>query len=295
MRRGWLILALALAGCDGDEAASTVDMSAVDDAVVDMSPIDDAARADMAPADADAPEAGPPPLTGELSTALSPTFPPEYYVEQALLYFDTLDIEAPRENVPVYSPLVARWEWPPWLYLTGYEAGQMIASTRGALLADPSTVPIRDCRFFDTQPFARCYVVFRYDEGDCPIYEEFTFNDAGEMTFIEAWSDLPGWLPFDREADMWAEQSDIGRLSTKVPGLGNAEGRIDLRAQWMLDAAATDDDVADFVRRASDFWTWWRRAFDEAGPELYATGCGWDHAKGKGEKGKGEKGEGGPE
>ena len=28
---------------------------------------------------------------------------------------------------------------------------------------DPSTVPFRDCRGFETQPFARCYVIFEYE------------------------------------------------------------------------------------------------------------------------------------
>lgn len=43
-------------------------------------------------------------------------------------------------SVPEYSPLVARWEWPPWLYLTGYKKDLMIASTKVALQADPSEV-----------------------------------------------------------------------------------------------------------------------------------------------------------
>ena len=139
---------------------------------------------------------------------------------------------------------------------------------------DTSTIPERDCRAFPKQPFARCYVVFEYDGESCPIYEEFTFNDAGEMTFIEAWSDLPGLLPMDRNRDPWAERTDIGRLSSRIPGLGNETGRIDLDSTWMREAAATDPDVADFAVRAADQWTWWMDEL-EAAENLYERGCGW--------------------
>lgn len=57
---------------------------------------------------------------------LSPTLPPEHYIEQAGLYFDTLDTDAPPENIPDYNEFVARWEWEPWLLLTGYGERDMI-------------------------------------------------------------------------------------------------------------------------------------------------------------------------
>ena len=93
--------------------------------------------------DAGTRDAGPPP-TGELSTVLRPQQSPEYYVAQANLYFDTLDTRADPALVPEYSTRVARWEWPPWLKLTGYERDLMISSTRQALFFEPSTVPTRD-------------------------------------------------------------------------------------------------------------------------------------------------------
>ena len=127
-----------------------------------------------------------------LATALTPQFSPAYYVEQAHKYFDTLNINADPENKPSYSELVARWELPPWLWLTGYGRENMELTTELAVSFEPSTVPTRECRAFDVQPFARCYVTFEYADGPCPIYEEFVFNDQGEMTFIEAWSDQPG-------------------------------------------------------------------------------------------------------
>ena len=64
----------------------------------------------------------------EAATAacLTPTQSPEYYVAEALAYFDTLDVDADRGSGPNYHEQVARWEWPPWLLLTGYGAADMV-------------------------------------------------------------------------------------------------------------------------------------------------------------------------
>ena len=145
---------------------------------------------------------------------LSPTMSPEYYVEQAHLYFNTMDTAADRDVGPDYSELVARWEWPPWLRLTGFGRESMIAADILLRLYE-STIPIRDCRAFDVHPFGRCRVTFYYAEHDgqpCPIYEEFTFNDAGEITFIEAWSDLPGAA----ELAEFVEKPDLERAEQFV-------------------------------------------------------------------------------
>ena len=213
---------------------------------------------------------------GATAQCLTPTQSPEYYVTQAEYYFDTLDTGAPVENVPDYHLQVARWEWPPWLLLTAYGASAMIESNEVLKLIDPSTVENRDCRFFETQPFARCYVDFVYEKNmmPCPIYEEFTFNDAGEMTFIEAWSYLPGLSPVS-EADPWGEAEDFPRLANRVPGLGNSTGTIDLESPYMIDAAMTDPDLADFALRASDWSFWWADAYANAPEDFFEVGCGW--------------------
>ncbi len=210
-----------------------------------------------------------------LATALTPQFPTEYYVDQAHRYFDTLDTSADPESVPRYSELVARWELPPWLWLTGYGRENMVLTTELAVSLDPSTVPDRDCRAFSEQPFARCYVTFEYQEGTCPIYEEFVFNDQGEITFIEAWSDQPDYLPMSEADDPWAEGPGVRRLSTRLPGLGNETGLIDLDSEAMRQAAEHDAEIADFVRRAKDFWPSYLAAAQAAGPDYYARGCGW--------------------
>jgi hypothetical protein len=201
-------------------------------------------------------------------------------VQQAEYYFDTLDTSAPPENVPNYHDQVARWEWPPWLLLTAYGKTPMIEGNEALKTVDPSTVPFRDCRFFEVQPFARCYVDFDYEAGTgpCRIYEEFIFNDAGEVTFIEAWSDLPGYIP-NAPDDPWAEDPDYPRLGTRIPGLGNATGTIDLESSWMLEAAAADPEVADFAMRAADWVTWWLDALGNAPDDFFAIGCDWDTSK----------------
>ena len=201
--------------------------------------------------------------------------PAEYYLREAEAYFDTLDTSAPEDSVPNYHPFVARWEWPPWLLLTGFTAEAMNETAATLRRFDPSTVPVRDCRFFETQPFARCYVEFEYEEGRCPIYEEFTFNEAGEMTFIEAWSDLPGLLPQDREDDRWAEGEDFHRLANLVPGLGNETGTVEIESEGMRRAGENYPDVADFAERATDWARAWARELLAVDPDFFAHGCGW--------------------
>jgi hypothetical protein len=212
---------------------------------------------------------------GALSTCLTPGHSPQYYVEQAHKYFDTYDAAAASNDPPRYSDLVARWEWPPWLKLTGYGRQTITYSDKFVMLVMPSTIPVRDCRAFPVQPFARCRVTFDYDGRTCPIYEEFTFNDKGEMTFIEAWSDIPEFMPMEDETDEWGEGPSVHRLSTKIPGLGDPGGRISLTAQWMRQAAAQDEDVADFVQRAKNFWGAWLKEYFNAGSDLFERGCGW--------------------
>ncbi len=207
------------------------------------------------------------------STCATPTQPAAHYIEQGLLYFDTLDESADGE--PIYADGVVRWEWPPWLLLTGYGADMIAAADVLVLAAQPgTTVPTRDCRAFDVQPFGRCHVVMDYQGKPCPIYEEFTFDPQGRISFIEAWSDLPGLTP-TREDDAWAIRADVPRLSTRVPGLGSPSGVFDPNGEATAAAAMADPEVADLVVRVGDFWGTWALALDEAGPDLYERGCGW--------------------
>ncbi|NLH48301.1 MAG: hypothetical protein GX444_06830 [Myxococcales bacterium] len=211
---------------------------------------------------------------GDAPTAdvLTPRQSPEYYVEQSLKYFDTLDSYADPRSIPNYSELVARWEWPPWLKLTGLGDEAMIWIDL-ALKLYPTSVAERDCRAFPVQPFGRCHVVFYYQDRPCSIYEEFTFNDRGEMTFIEAWSDIPGLLPTSDPSDYWAEDAAAHRLSTKIPGLGTATGLIDLNGDCLREAARTDAEVADFATRARYPIVSWMAEFLRVGDDMMRLGC----------------------
>ncbi len=230
-----------------------------------------------------APDAGPAPDACADSDADAllpcsvPTLAPDDYVTAALAYFDTMDSRVPL-SYPAYSPLVVRWEWPPWLKLTAYTREVIEASDFVLRLTLPSIVEARDCRAFDVAPFARCRVSFFYDEHDglgCPIYEEFAFNESGEITWIEAWSDQPDLLPLDAATDPWAEAPGFPRLADRIPGLGSPTGLIDPEGDAMQTAAADDPDVADFVARAADFTGAWADEFAAAGDDLWAVGCGW--------------------
>lgn len=213
-----------------------------------------------------------------LATCLSPTFPPEYYVEQGVKYFRTMESSVPIDVVPNYAQRVIRWEWPPWLYLTGYTRSGLIFSDI-LLKLNPTSYDFIDCRFFETQPFCRCHVIFNYSGEPCPIYEEFTFNDQGEITFIEAWSDFESLLPMGPgpdgvwdESEYWAEGEGVNRLATRVPGLGNETGRIDLNAPWMEAAAAQDADLAELLHRLRDpIFTWLEQLLTHQ--EDLAGGC----------------------
>ena len=190
-----------------------------------------------------------------LSRCLEPQYPPEYYIEQGELYFYTMDKSIPIE-FPNYSDMVVRWEWPPWLWLTGLGRASMYWTTF-VLRQYPTTYAMIECEAFDVQPFCRCHVVFDYSGELCPIYEEFTFNDQGEITFIEAWTDLPGWLPMEDPEDYWGEGENVSRLSTRMPGLGNETGRNRLYEDWMDDAAETDVDLTNYLRRARQPYETW--------------------------------------
>lgn len=206
------------------------------------------------------------------SEKMAPKQSPEYYIEQSLKYFDTLDTYADPRSIPNYSKLVARWEWPPWLKLTGIGSDAMIWIDL-LLKLYPTSIPERDCRAFTVQPFGRCHVVFYYKDEPCSIYEEFTFNDQGEMTFIEAWSDIPGLLPTDDPSDYWAEGADVYRLSTKIPGLGNATGLIDLKGECLRKAAKSNADVADFANRARYPVITWVAELATFWEDMMALGC----------------------
>ena len=188
------------------------------------------------------------------SDELDPKKPSQYYIDEALKYFDSIDSFAPKKSKPIYSSHVLRWEWYPWLYLTGHKRWMM--SLDYFLKWYPTKVIDRDCRFFKSQPFARCRVTFHYLRPDklYKIYEEFTFNDAGEITFVEAWSDELDLLPMEPQ-DYWAEGDNVRRMSTKIPGLGTESGRYN--KELIKELAKKDFEVAFFLKRLKNPLFYW--------------------------------------
>lgn len=192
----------------------------------------------------------------QYSTTLKPAQSAEYYIDQAHKYFDTLDTYADQSSKPKYSSHVIRWEWYPWLFLTGHKDHWMWLDHLVTLY--PTKVINRECEAFETQPFSRCRVTFHYLKSNSyvDIYEEFTFNKKGEITFVEAWSDLPNLLPMDPSTDYWAQAQNINRLSTKVPGLGSPSGKINRRQLKKL--SKKDEDLKNLRKRLRFtifFWT----------------------------------------
>mgnify|MGYP001475426865 CR=1 FL=1 len=57
---------------------------------------------------------------------VKPTKPPKYYVEQSIKYFRTMETSVSVMVQPNYSEKVVRWEWEPWLLLTGYGKSNLI-------------------------------------------------------------------------------------------------------------------------------------------------------------------------
>ena len=185
---------------------------------------------------------------GKLATAINRNRPKSYYEEQCSKYFDTLASNKSITSIPDYWDGVIRWEWPPWLLLTGKGKVAMIGLD-ALLKLYPTVVPIREFKVFDVQPFGRSRVTFYYGDSKDPvhIYEEFSFNERGEMTFIEAWTDQNGLLPVpNKKTDPWAERKDALRLSTMIPGLGNSQTEINIKAVSYL--AQTNDVLKVFLQ-----------------------------------------------
>ena len=200
--------------------------------------------------------------TFAFSTNLKPKFEAKYYVDEGLSYFDTLDSYVTKVSKPKYSENVIRWEWHPWLKLTGYKRWMMPIDVLPALY--PTKVTNRECRFFKVQPFCRCRVWFEYLGIKAPvkIYEEFTFNDFGEITFIEAWTD-------EVKPDPWGEKGSINRLSTRIPGLGTPHGLVTESDRQLKNLAMKDSDVKDLLQRLeSPIFYWFKELFRSIGEFL---------------------------
>lgn len=201
-----------------------------------------------------------------LSTAAFPTRPASYYLEQCDLYFDSIQSlsytpKPHRNKFPKYAKNVARWEWSPWLMLTSFGRRNLISIDKVIRLY-PCICVDRSFRLFTTQPYVRCLVTLFYGaevnkrELGLHIYEEFTFNDEGEMTFIEAWLCEEGLQLGSLDDEGWpVDEEAIRRLSTLLPGLGSASGEIDMKSTAFLQACQTHPEVEDYRQRVRYFYS----------------------------------------
>ena len=174
------------------------------------------------------------------STDLSPNQPADFYIARADAYFNLISGKDHQgKNLPSnflkpeYSKFMVRWEWEPWLLLTGKNSGwseewELIDSAIALTL--PNSISDRKYRFSTLNPFVRAVVDIKFGGSNqvLRIYEEFTFNTVGEITFMEAWSYDDPALCMDafhsnvtfKNNIHWPERSSIYRLSTLIPGLG---------------------------------------------------------------------------
>jgi len=140
-----------------------------------------------------------------LSTQVIKNHTNDYYKHQANLYFDFLDTSKPFIS-PNYADKCVRYEWPPWSRITGIGALKMNVLDKIYRTIYPCVIKNRTFQTYDINPFVRSKVTFH--EMNAPyktydIYEEFSFNEKGEIIFIEAWSPK--------------QNGEYNRLSTKIP------------------------------------------------------------------------------
>jgi hypothetical protein len=81
---------------------------------------------------------------------------PQYYLEQAYAYFDSIDFFVFKGVAPRYAKDVIRWEWHPWLLLTGYGARSMKLDVLQKLY--PTRITNQNCTVHDVAPQVRCSV-----------------------------------------------------------------------------------------------------------------------------------------
>lgn len=211
-----------------------------------------------------------------LSTRFTPNKPKDVYLNQAQTYFNFLVTNLDVHVNPDYSFGLIRWEWPPWLVLTGLGSHSTLKIDENIRKGGPCLCPNQEHRFFDQNPFVRSRITFYYGktaEEDSKtgtnaihIYEEFTFNSFGQITFIEAWWDNPenlnlpktlgkGWCTWPqlppRESDGWPPL-EINRMSSKIPGLGCGR-RSMLSSDSLKEAAKKDPYVKEFRERLEHF------------------------------------------
>ena len=191
------------------------------------------------------------------SNSVVPNKDESYYINQANTYFSFLETTSKDHIEPNYSPSLIRWEWEPWLILTGLNDERTLIIDSLIRETGKCECLDRELVFYNTNPFVRCRVTFYYGENKTPIkiYEEFTFDGSGNISFIEAWYDVEDnklQIP-EREFDGWPKFCSVKRLSNLIPGYNKTDFILVLESSEMISQAELYDDVKNFKSRAEKF------------------------------------------
>lgn len=190
-------------------------------------------------------------LLGATLYVMSPAMPapktaltPEYFQNEAYAYFDSIDFFVFGRPAPHYASSVVRWEWHPWLQLTGYGRWSLKFDVLQKLY--PTRIRNRNCSVHANAPQVRCHVTFGYigQSKTAAIYEEFTFNEVGEISFIEAWSDTS-------DITAQAEAGTLKRMSVLAQQSDSQDPDVlDMRTRmqhplyyWFIEAARFSMDL----------------------------------------------------
>lgn len=102
------------------------------------------------------------------------------------------------EPPPKYSTNAIRFEWPPWLLVTGSGKSSMLAADSSMRQATPYASPrqYRKCEGYDTHPFARCSVaLWEWDKKRSSSDLTKGAEYGSGMNGCGIWEEVRRWRP----------------------------------------------------------------------------------------------------
>ncbi|KAL7556649.1 hypothetical protein ACA910_017588 [Epithemia clementina (nom. ined.)] len=131
----------------------------------------------------------------------------EYYIKQCDIFLNTLTTTLRPAKIPNLSKTVMRWDWS-HDRLTGRNRDTLIAMDIFATAVAPEQSVESEHKIYQQQPLGRSMVQFQsVKSGDLrTLYIEFTFNDEGEISFVEVW-------PLDKYQECIVQDGLSSRLS----------------------------------------------------------------------------------
>ena len=147
---------------------------------------------------------------------------PNYFTQQVEQYFDSLQTGS--TLFPNYAPDVVRFEWQPWLLLTGNGSDNIkFVDSEIRKYTGYCQVKNRKHRYVKKLNMVQSTVEFFYNNSTNPIkiYEELTFNKEGQISFIEAWINtdykVDGKLQLPSRGKDGFPEGEIKRMSLATP------------------------------------------------------------------------------